>query len=253
MKLLIDAELYLFTYCEACTYEAEWEPDDWTLLVRHGEVKMKLQSEINDLLQFFPGAQPVLCFGDRASFRYGVWPDYKSARKKRRKPAGYLDLVAWVEAVAPTRDWRFARFPDIEGDDVMGILYEPGDVICSWDKDLLSIPGTHWRNSEGRFHGRLLEANQEDADRQFFTQVLTGDATDGYPGCRGIGPKGAEKMLARCVDEAAMWLAVLCAFSDAGHSEEFLLQQARCARILRAGEYDFDKGVPRLWLPPDKR
>lgn len=250
MKLLIDTELYLFTAATACEVEMEWAPDDWTYLCRHGDVKAALQDSINDLLDLFPDGQPVLCFGDRASFRYGVWPAYKANRKKLRKPAGYRELVAWVEAVAPTRGWEIGRLADVEGDDVLGLLAKPGDVICSWDKDLLSVPGLHCRREE------VIEVSLEDADRAFFTQVLTGDATDGYPGCPTYGPKTAEKALAGWHTEADFWREVVNAYVLKGPhctreaAEALALQQARCARILRAGEYDYETNTPRLWNPP---
>lgn len=244
MKLLIDTELYLFTAATACEMEVEWQPDDWTYLCRHGDVKASLQDSVNELLDLFPDGQPVLCFGDRASFRYGVWPDYKANRKKYRKPAGYRELVNWVETVAPTRGWQIGRLPDVEGDDVLGVLHQEGDVICSWDKDLLSIPGLHCR------HEDVVEVSRADADRAFYTQALTGDATDGYPGCPGVGPVAAEKALAGCGSEEEMWQAVLASYSKKGYGQPYALQQARCARILRAGEYDLEAGTPLLWNPP---
>lgn len=244
MKLLIDTELYLFTAATACEMEVEWAPDDWTYLCRHGDVKASLQDSVNELLDLFPDGQPVLCFGDRASFRYGVWPDYKANRKKYRKPAGYRELAGWVETVAPTRGWQIGRLPDVEGDDVLGVLYEEGDVICSWDKDLLSIPGLHCRHEE------VVEVSRAAADRAFYTQALTGDATDGYPGCPGVGPVAAEKALAGCSSEEEMWQAVLSAYSKRNYGQPYALQQARCARILRAGEYDLEAGTPLLWDPP---
>lgn len=247
MNLLIDAELYLFTFASACEYEFQWQPDDWTYLCRHGEVKQMLQSTINELKQLFPAAKPVLCFGDRASFRYGIWPSYKENRKKRRKPAGFSDLCAWVEAVAPLRGWTAARLPDVEGDDVMGVLYGPGDVICSWDKDMLSIPGTHYRN------GETVEVSEIEADRAFFTQVLVGDATDNYPGCPKVGDKTAEKALAPLTTERDMWDMVLSMYAKQGLNPDEALQQAHCARILRDGEYDFEGGAPKLWVPPNLR
>ena len=34
-------------------------------------------------------------------------------------------------------------------------------------------------------------------------------------------------------------------------SREYALQMARCARILRVGEYDLDNERPLLWQPPE--
>lgn len=251
MKLLIDTELYLFTAASGCEIEIEWDHDDWTYLCRHGDVKASLQDSIAAIRELFPDGQPVLAFGDRASFRYGIWPSYKANRKAYRKPAGYRELVAWVEAVAPTRGWEVARLPDVEGDDVMGILCEPGDVICSWDKDMLTIPGIHYRREE------VIEVDRAAADRAFYMQVLTGDAADNYPGCPGYGPVTAEKLVSKWSSEIDLWREVVNAYvlkapgcGDREDAERYALQQARCARILRAGEYDREANTPRLWNPP---
>ena len=251
MKLLIDTELYLFTAASGCEIEIEWDHDDWTYLCRHGDVKASLQDSIAAIRELFPDGQPVLAFGDRASFRYGIWPSYKANRKAYRKPAGYRELVAWVEAVAPTRGWEVARLPDVEGDDVMGILCEPGDVICSWDKDMMTIPGIHYRREE------VIEVDRAAADRAFYMQVLTGDAADNYPGCPGYGPVTAEKLVSKWSSEIDLWREVVNAYvlkapgcGNREDAERYALQQARCARILRAGEYDREANTPRLWNPP---
>jgi hypothetical protein len=43
---------------------------------------------------------------------------------------------------------------------------------------------------------------------------------------------------------------VLAAYAKKGYAEPYVIAQARCARILRTGEYDHDKGIPLLWNPP---
>ena len=244
MKLLIDAEVYLYRAAAACEYEAEWAPDDWTYLCRHGDAKASLQDTIVGMREVCPDHQPVLAFGDRASFRYGVWPAYKANRRKYRKPAGYRKLIDWVEQVAPARGWEIARLADVEGDDVLGILCEEGDVIASIDKDMLTIPGLHLRD------GEVVEVSREQADISFFTQVLVGDTADNYPGCPGYGPVAAGKWLASNRTELGLWLAVQNAFVLKGLTKEDAITQARCARILRAGEYDLTAGTPLLWEPP---
>jgi DNA polymerase-1 len=136
------------------------------------------------------------------------------------------------------------RLPDIEGDDVLGVLYEEGDVIASIDKDMLTLPGLHLRD------GEVLEVSRLEADRNFYGQVLTGDTSDNYPGCPGYGPVTAEKALAGCTTEVQMWAEVLKAYEKKGFGEAYAITQARCARILRAGEYDMETRTPLLWSPP---
>ncbi|MEB3320166.1 MAG: hypothetical protein VKI63_04420 [Cyanobium sp.] len=244
MKALIDTEVYLYRAAAACEFEAEWAPDDWTYLCRHGDAQAAFQDAIGEIRDTLPDHQPVLVFSDRVSFRYGVWPQYKANRKKYRKPAGYRTLVEWVSKAAAARGWQIARLPDIEGDDVLGVLYEEGDVIVSIDKDMLTIPGLHLRD------GDVKEVSKLQADLSFYAQVLVGDTSDNYPGCPGYGPVAAEKALAGCTAEVQMWEAVLKAFEKKGYGEAYAVTQARCARILRAGEYDLDSSTPLLWSPP---
>lgn len=244
MKVLIDTEVYLYRAATASEFEVEWDTDDWTYLCRHGDAQAAFQDIIGEIRDTLPDHQPVLVFSDRISFRYGVWPQYKANRKKYRKPAGYRSLIEWVHKAGPARGWDVVKLPDIEGDDVLGVLYEEGDVIVSIDKDMLTIPGLHLRD------GEVLQVNQLEADRNFYTQVLVGDAADNYPGCPGYGPVTAEKALAECTAEMEMWQTVLAAYAKKGLAEPYVVTQARCARILRAGEYDLTAQAPLLWNPP---
>ena len=244
VKALIDAEVYLFRAAAACEVETEWAPDDWTYTCRHGDAQALFQDAIGEIRDTLPDHRPVLVFGSRTSFRYGVWPQYKANRKKYRKPAGYRQLVDWVTKAGPARGWQTAELPDLEGDDVLGVLHEWGDVICSIDKDMLTLPGLHLRN------GELREVSLLDADLAFYAQTLTGDTSDNYPGCPGYGPVTAQKALAGCTSELQMWQAVLKAFEKKGFGEHYAITQARCARILRAGEYDLENQTVRLWSPP---
>lgn len=80
--------------------------------------------------------------------------------------------------------------------------------------------------------------------------MLTGDSSDNYPGCPGIGAVAAAKLLDPCRTEIEMWAATAAAFQKKGVPIANAIAQARCARILRAGEYDLAAGTPRLWQPP---
>lgn len=244
MKLLIDTELYLHRAAAASEYEAEWAPDEWTYLCRHGDAKAAFQGIVGELMATAPDHQPVMVFGGRASFRYGIYPGYKSNRKGLKKPAGFRALADWVLTAAAGRGWETHRLLEVEGDDVLGLAAGPGDIIASDDKDMLTLPGILLRN------GEVLEISEEQADRNFFQQALTGDTADGYPGCPGIGTVKAERLLDPCHTPAEMWAAVLGAYRKAGKSDHFALQMARCARILRPGEYDHDAKTPILWMPP---
>lgn len=239
MRALIDAEVFLYRCAAAAEYEAELQPDVWTYLCRITDAKTAFEAEVVAIEQILPDAEIHLCFGDRTNYRYAVYPDYKSNRRKTRRPAGYGALRPWCESV-----WPSHFIANVEGDDVLALVAEPGDVIVSRDKDLKTVPGLHLQGTE------ISEVTLAQANLAFYSQVLTGDAADGYPGCKGYGPVAASKALAECETEEEMWLAVQKAYLKAGHAPAFAVQMARCARILRPGEYDHSKERPKLWSPP---
>lgn len=243
-KLLIDAEYFLYRSAAGSEYEVNWKGDDWTYVCRHTDAKISFQEFVADAMAAVASAQPTLVFSDSSTFRHGIWPKYKAQRKKMRRPAGYGALIEWVSTAAASCGWNIARLPEVEGDDVLGILYEEGDVIYSPDKDMKTLPGLHL------VKGEVEVITKREADLAFYTQALTGDTADNYPGCPKYGPVSAQKLLAGCLHELEMWAKTLAAYEKAGFDQRYAITQARCARILRTGEYDHERGVPILWNPP---
>lgn len=81
-----------------------------------------------------------------------------------------------------------------EADDSLGINQDKTGqwtVLCSRDKDLLMIPGSHynWGSAETK------QVTVEEGEAFFWKQMLTGDATDNIHAIKGIGPKKADKLL----------------------------------------------------------
>jgi DNA polymerase-1 len=248
-RILIDTEGFLVPAAKAAEYAYEWEPDNWRIGCRHDEAMAYFMDKLADIRAFDPSCPITLCFSSARSFRYGIWPEYKSNRKSEQKVPGWPDLVAAVKRLAISSGWDVVTLENVEADDALGILAGPDDFMASVDKDLLTVPGRHLRN------GELVVQSKTEADLCFFTQALVGDRSDHYPGCLGIGDVKASKALTDwghpdpAMHESLMWAAVLQTFLKAGQTEEYALAQARCARILRPGEYDFETQTPRLWNP----
>lgn len=195
----------------------------------------------------------VVCLTDReeTSFRTEFWPEYKMNRKGR-KPSQLRPLLTHFAKTYMT----YLR-PRLEADDCMGILSThptlvTGEkIIVSEDKDMQCIPGLLFnpaKDEEPRKITRLA------ADRWHMVQTITGDTVDNYPGARGVGPKSPEVagvMQSKTVEE--MWRHVLAAYGrsrDCADPAGQALVQARCARILRASDWNFKEKKPVLWAPP---
>jgi 5'-3' exonuclease len=82
------------------------------------------------------------------------------------------------------------------------------------------------------------------AERKLYEQCLTGDSTDGYAGCPGIGPKRAGLILDKC--NGSYWEAVVKAFEDADLTEEDAVRNFNLAHILQVDNWDKVKQQPIL-------
>lgn len=189
-------------------------------------------------------AKPIVCLSpeDRSrNFRKALSPTYKSQRKGS-KPVAYPHVVEWLQ-----KQWTTVILDWCEADDALGIFaMERQGIMVSTDKDLQTIPARLFNPNKDRRPRRITTGM---ADRYFFTQALTGDAVDGYPGCKGIGIKKSTAALEAVeATEDAMWAVVLDLFGD----YDTALEQCRMARILRYGEYDAN-GAVKLWLPGGER
>jgi DNA polymerase-1 len=91
----------------------------------------------------------------------------------------------------------------------------------------------------------VLDISEDEADYWHLYQTLIGDSVDGYGGCPNIGPVTAKKLL----DKSPTWKTVVDTYKKAKLDEAYALQQARCARILRPADYNFETGEPILWQP----
>lgn len=253
--LLIDADVLAYKSAAKVEQATEWEPGYWTWHCDEGLVKIAIEEELESLRESLKADDIKLCLTDSAgNFRKSVLPSYKSNRSGVKKPLVLMSIREWL-----IEHHQAYLKPTLEGDDVMGILatwkgLKGEKIIVSIDKDMKTVPGLYYRDPEAG----VVEISEDEADYWHFFQTLTGDVTDGYVGCPGVGPKKAHIILEpyadtfdrpKLFDRKGAWEAVLKAYDKAGLSESDAIQQARVARILRAEDYDFKKKEPRLWQP----
>lgn len=241
-EILIDADVVAYEAASACEVAIDMGDGYWTWHVNFEEVTAKFWGKVEDLMERLNGDSYKLCLTDSlGNFRKSILPTYKGNRSNVKKPI----VLQHLKAVLINDHDAYFR-PGLEGDDCIGILATVPSknerVIWSIDKDFKTIPGLFARGTDD-----IIEVSETEADYWHMFQTLTGDATDGYSGCPGIGPKKAEAILDQAGEE--LWQAVVKTYDRAGLSEPQALIQARVARILRASDYDFKKKEPILWVP----
>jgi len=180
------------------------------------------------------------------NYRRDHYPLYKAHRSS--EPPALLDAAK----KALRRLGTTLTIPRLEADDIMGILATGtkvvNPVIVTVDKDLRGVPGWHLNPDKEDFPIRVTE---DEADLMFFTQWLTGDTVDGFGGIKGVGAKN--KLVKALVGMSRAEREVHCleAYAAKGYSMEEALAQARCARILRAEDFDNETRTVIPWSPAE--
>lgn len=238
--LLIDGDLLLYRAASACETEVDWGDGLWVLHGNLTEAINLVEQSIASITTSLGGTSFTLCLSDRSNFRKKLTDTYKAGRKGTRKPVVYGNLFNWsVENLKPVIK------PTLEADDTIGLLATHPDfkgIVVSEDKDMQTLACNLYKG------GQLTTITPEMADRFWMIQTLTGDATDGYKGVTGVGPKTAEKLLTgKTLREN--WPHVVSAYRRVKMTEEDALLSARLARILRHGDYNEDTQTVNLWNP----
>ena len=134
--------------------------------------------------------------------------------------------------------WDFQVSVGQEADDSIAIEHTARNnesIIASIDKDFLQLRGNHWNFVKKE----MTFVTEEEAIKNFYRQVLTGDRVDNIIGLKGIGPVKADKILANCTSRAEMYLACIEAY---GGSEERVIENCRLLWLRRT--------VGEIWQPP---
>lgn len=234
--LMLDGDIIAYQCASSCERPVNWGDGLWTLHSFEDEVKLSIDNYVNKLKEQSGISTVQTAISSVKNFRKDVAPYYKENRKDIRKPM----LLGFAKEYLMNAYNGLIMY-GLEADDVLGIYTSkyPESYVCwSLDKDLRSVPGYHL------IDGFIKEITEEEADLAFYTQVLTGDMVDNYPGCPRVGPKTAEKILKDAEDK---WGAVVAAFTKAGLNQDQALEQARLARILRHTDYDDDNQELILW------
>lgn len=246
MPLLIDADILAHQIATKAEEPTEFGDDIWVLWADAAQARDKVDEAIESILETTNQETAILCLSGPNNFRLRVDDSYKSNRQNKRPP---MILKALKEYMLEEHSAKMAD--GLEGDDLIGILatgtFKDDHLIYSLDKDLRTVPGKHWSDwRHGADEGCVIDVTPEQAQRTFYKQVLTGDTTDGYKGCPGIGPKTADKIL----NEECSWQAIVRTYEKAALTEAEALTQARLAFILHDTHYK--DGKPVLWTPEEQ-
>lgn len=169
--------------------------------------------------------------GDSTNFRLHYGKNYGFKHIGYKEHRKYMDKPVHYEVI---RDYLMKNYEcslaiGEEADDRIGIDHmnsiDKGSIISSQDKDLNNIPGMHFNYiKEIEYY-----VTEEEALKNFYSQLLEGDRADNVPGLKGKGPVFARKLLGPLSTEISMFNAVRELYND----DERLLNIGRCLWIRR--------------------
>lgn len=251
MKALVDADIIAYS-CGFAVQETTYQTEDGALFSTRGQAKKHVEKkglENQDIVAFVE-AEPVahalqvaknlllrvaerldtddmdLYLTGKGNFRETVATirPYKGNRSAE-KPYHYDAIRKYL-----IQTWGAEVVDGMEADDKLGIEQTETSCIVTIDKDLDMVPGYHfnWR------HDKLYNVSEEEALKNFYTQLLMGDTTDNIPGVPGIGVAKAKKLLKGKTKEEDMYWTALCAYAQQyPRPYEALTENAKLLWILR--------------------
>ena len=216
---LIDGDLVAYrcaASCEPMSTKPEREPIDFAIQ-RLDELMWKIiaTTDVQEYKVFLSG-------GD--NFRKLIYPEYKANRKDVRIPEYLGECQNFL-----IKNWNAEMVVGYEADDAIGMNHDKEKtIIVSIDKDFKQLPGTHYN-----FVKDLIEdVDDDEADFNFWRQMLMGDRADNIRGVAGIGEVKSERLL-RPLTPNERAATVLQMYVD--DLDRFILNM-KLLRILRSKE-----------------
>lgn len=171
----------------------------------HTEVEIVLNAVDQFMNEFLiltqaPKFIGIISHSSSKCFRYEVYKykPYKGNRVGEKEPW----IVFWEPIIRKhlEESWGFVLAPVwMETDDIVAMLAENNGhaIICSPDKDLKQIAGRFYNyvHTGTEKHKGLEIVSKQQAEFNFYYQILTGDTTDNINGCTGMGDVKAKKLL----------------------------------------------------------
>lgn len=244
IKLLLDGDYICWRFALMVEEPVELPGGVLTYQASRPKAEMYVNRFIKTLQTKFKTEDVVVAFsvGRGQGYRQKLFPTYK-AQRTDKKPLAYYAIRELLEA-------RFEVLiePQLEADDLLAILASQDSdedrIIVSADKDFKSTPCRFFDVNKAELH--LVDPLEATFNHMY--QTLIGDRADGYPGCPGIGPVRAKRLLAKAHPQD-YWDIVVQAYEDKGLTKDDALVQARLAYLLQHQNYDFETKEITHWLP----
>ena len=219
--LLLDADQFAYRCAFACERAVDFGNNTIAKWADKKEIACALEDMIEQARMDTSLSDVYFGHSSDTNFRKDLWPSYKANRDPKAKPVGLKHALQYLRDKYPVLE-----HPRLEADDILGVYGHKwkSSVIWANDKDFLTVPCNLFRK------GDMHWISEEQADKNLMIQTITGDSTDNFKGCEGIGPVKAMRYLE---EFGYSWANVLTFFQKCGYDIVYACTMAKLARICR--------------------
>lgn len=189
----------------------------------------------------------AVCFDPAGgTFRHKEFPSYKAQREKT--PEDITFAVPFIKQIIEAYRIPILEVPNYEADDVVGTMARLADesgefetFMISPDKDYAQLVSAHSRIYKPKSFGPgyevldvpavLAKYGLKRTDQVIDMLGLQGDTADNIPGCPGVGPKTAQKLI-EDFDSVENLLAAVEAAAADGKKELPNLKKGMFSKVL---------------------
>jgi 5'-3' exonuclease len=176
---LIDADSILYICC--------WDKEEKCYITDYPKAFHQVNTLITKIILETKATHYLGFFSASKSFRKKEFESYKSNRDKLVRPEHIPVVREYI-----MDKWGFIKLDNLEADDGVCICSKlmTNTVICSPDKDILYLEGTHYNYKKDEW----VTTSKEEAQKYFWMDMITGQPGDGVKGIPKKGIKYAKEL-----------------------------------------------------------
>ena len=241
MKVIFDADSLIYASCFKSKDDRKGSDDLFETDIN--KALDKFTNSFGNLIEFLDEQVEVedviFCNGSKNNFRNDVNKEYKANRTQKR-PTILSDLHKQVKEL-----YNSVWGDGVETDDVVATLWAEevakngidSVIIMSLDKDYKQFPcwfyDYHYRRRE------LVKISEEEAIRNFYSQMIIGDSADNIKVCKGYGKVYASKLLREAKTEYSAMIKTYRLYKEVyGDDAKFMFNQAKSLLKLKTDCYE---------------
>lgn len=193
--LAIDADSLLFVSCYKYRDNFNLEFAYLEFCKRLGAIEKACYEQVNGLTEI------VICFSTRKSFRNQILDTYKANRERNSTPESKLlgENVRTLKKLVVERLKPMVKASNVfEADDLVVQYADKGYLCSAIDKDVIHASRTKCYNYN---KAEWIDGkDDQDINRWYLIQSITGDTSDGFIGVKGMGKVKAEAFVDEVLD-----------------------------------------------------